>query len=457
MSAAPGQAPLEEQIGQWRAYLRRRRAIDGPDVEELETHLRDQVGVLTQAGLAEDEAFLVAVKRMGSLDALSRELAREHSERLWKQLVVAPEGEAVAGTATRTETLVVFGLALAAAIAIKTPGRFGLPLDDAHAPFYLRNASLFVLPFLTGYFVWKRRMDPRHWAWLAVPFIAAAVVMNIFPFPRDSHTERLSALHLPIALWLVVGIAYVGGRWFQGGGRMDFVRFSGELFIYYVLIALGGFVLTAFTMMMFQAIGMKPDWIAQEWLIPCGAMGAVLVGSWLVEAKQSVIENMAPVLTRLFTPLFTILLLAFLATMAWTRRPIDIQRDVLIAFDLLLALVVGLVLYSASARDPEAPPNLFDGLQLLLIASALVVDAVALAAIASRITEFGFTPNRVAALGENLILLVNLAWSAWLYAGFLRGRGPFRALEAWQTAYLPVYAIWATLVVVLFPPLFAYR
>jgi hypothetical protein len=185
-------------------------------------------------------------------------------------------------------------------------------------------------------------------------------------------------------------------------------------------------------------------------------MGAVIVGSWLVEAKQSVIENMAPVLTRLFTPLFTIVLLVFLATMAWTGRPIDIKREVLISFDLLLALVVGLVLFSVSARDPEAPGNLFDGLQLLLIVSALAVDTVALFAIASRISEFGFTPNRVAALGENLILLVNLAGSAWLYARYLRGRGPFRALEAWQVAYLPVYAIWAALVVVLFPPLFAY-
>src|SRR4029079_199508 len=138
---------------------------------------------------------------------------------------------------------------------------------------------------------------------------------------------------------------------------------------------------------------------------------------------------------------FTILLLVFLATMAWTGRPIDIQRNVLIAFDLLLALVLGLVLYSASARDPERPPNLFDGLQRLLIVSALVVDAVALAAISSRISEFGFTPNRVAALGENLLLLVNLAWTAWLYAAFMRNRGPFVALERWQIAYLPVYAI----------------
>jgi hypothetical protein len=314
-----------------------------------------------------------------------------------------------------------------------------------------------VLPLLTGYFAWKRRLDTMTCIWLALAFAAAALFANVFPFGTGSDTQALTALHMPIAVWLVVGVAYVGGRWFAGGRRMDFVRFSGELFIYYVLIALGGGVLTAFTVMMFGAIKMDAEWLAEGWLIPCGAMGAVIVGSWLVEAKQGVIENMAPVLTRLFTPLFTAVLLAFLATMAWTGSPIDVEREVLIAFDLLLVLVVGLVLYAASARDPEAPPDFFDALQLLLVASALVVDAVALTAIAARISEFGFTPNRMAALGENFILLVNLAGSAWLYARFLRGRGSFAVLERWQIAYLPVYSAWAAFVVVVFPPVFGYR
>ena len=465
MSAIPGHPSLEAQIDQWRAYVRRRGAIEGPDVEELETHLRDEVRSLTQAGLAEDEAFLVAVKRMGSLDALSREFAQEHSDRLWKQLVIASATDAN-GNRDHTETLVVLGLVAAAALAVKIPSLFGVRFDpNEEVPlFYFRNASLFVLPLLAVYFVWKREWKAVSKLWLALPFAVGAVAANLYPFasrvinnaPRASDTEALAILHLPIALWLAVGFAYVRGRWFDGAGRMNFVRFTGELVIYFVLIALGGGVVTAFTFMMFGAIGTDPAWFVAGWLLPCGAAGAVIVGSWLVEAKQSVIENMAPVLTRLFTPLFTILLLAFLTTMAWTGRPIDIQRDVLIAFDLLLVLVVGLVLYSASARDPYAPSDLFDGLQLLLIVSALVVDIVALAAIASRISEFGLTPNRVAALGENLILLVNLSGSAWLYAEFLRGRQTFGAIEAWQTAYLPAYSIWAALVVLVFPPLFRF-
>jgi hypothetical protein len=122
-------------------------------------------------------------------------------------------------------------------------------------------------------------------------------------------------------------------------------------------------------------------------------------------------------------------------TLLWTGRGVDIERDVLIAFDLLLVVVLGLLLYSVSARDPRSPPGAFDVVQVVLVVSALLVDAVALWAIASRITEFGFSPNRVAALGVNVILLVNLAWSAVLYIRILRGRGSFTGIERWQTDY----------------------
>jgi hypothetical protein len=322
--------------------------------------------------------------------------------------------------------------------------------------FYVRNLSLFVLPFLTGYFAWKRRLEAGTLGVLAGAFVAAGVFANVYPFARLGSTEILTALHLPIALWLAVGVAYAGGRWGQVGGRMDFIRFTGELFIYYVLIALGGAVLTAFMALIFQAIGIDVEPFFESWLGPCGAVGAVLVASWLVEAKQSVIENMAPVLTRLFTPLFATLLVTFLATVLWTGRGVDIERNALIAFDLLLVVVLGLLLYSVSARDPRSPPGAFDVMQVVLVVSALLADAVALWAIAARITEFGFTPNRVAALGENVILLVNLAWSAVLYVRFLRGRGSFADLERWQTDYLPAYALWAATVVIAFPPVFGY-
>ncbi len=445
---------LEDKIDQWRSYLRRRQAIHAVDVAELEDHLREQVAGLQEAGLDTDEAFLVAVKRIGALDALSREYAIEHSERLWKQLVV-PSDSGASRARERTDTIVAIMLAVAAAILIKLPALFGLDtVEDGNV--YARNLSLFVLPLLTGYFVWKRGLDARAARWFAAAFVVAAIFANVYPFGQPGHTEALTALHLPIALWLIVGMAYAGERWHAVAGRMDFVRFSGELFIYYVLIALGGGVLTVFVLLIFDAIGIYAEDFVASWLLPCGAAGAVIIAAWLVEAKQSVIENMAPVLTRLFTPLFAVLLLTFLGALLWTGNPIDIQRDILIAFDLLLVVVLGLLLYSISARDPQSPAGIWDVLQVVLVIAALLADGAALWAIAARISEWGFSPNKVAALGENVILLINLAWSAVLYLRFLRRRVPFAALERWQTAYLPVYATWAALVVIVFPPLFGW-
>ncbi|MBI2430189.1 MAG: hypothetical protein HYV29_15585 [Ignavibacteriales bacterium] len=455
MSPSQSTVSLEEQVDQWRNYLLRRQAIHSIDVTELEDHLREQIEVLIQSGLSNDEAFLVAVKRMGALNDISREFAREHSDRLWKELVVIPSDSGEQQTRARTEAITVFCLAAVAAVLIKLPEFFGIRLEEISG-FYARNLSLFVLPPLTLYFVWKRQIGIRTLRWLIFSFVAAGVFANIFPFTQNGYTEVLSTLHLPIALWAAVGIAYAGSRWNEIAGRMDFIRFSGELFIYYVLIALGGGVFTAFLVMLFKTIGINPEMFISSWLVPCGATGAVIVASWLVEAKQSVIENMAPVLTRLFTPLFTALLVGFLSTLLWTGGGIDIERDILAAFDMLLVLVLGLLLYSISARTQNAPPAVFDLLQVVLVVSALLVDAVALWAIAARITEFGFTPNRVAVLGVNMILLVNLTWSAVLYVRFLRKRGEFADLERWQTDYLPVYVVWAAIVVIIFPPLFAY-
>ncbi len=453
MAAVGYEASLEEQIGRWRSYLRRRQAINSPDAAELEDHLRSEIGVLINAGLAADEAFFVATKRMGELDALSREFAREHSERLWKQLVTSSPAVDGEKSAARSDAILAFALALAAALLVKVPAFLGYDLDVG-AAFYARNASLFVFPLLSAYFAWKRSLDARTFGALALAFAVAAAVANLPPFGAGGDLDELTALHLPIGLWLVVGIAYAGGRWNEVGGRMDFIRFSGELFLYYVLIALGGGVLTAFTALIFGAIGIEVDTFIGYWLLPCGAVSAVMVAAWLVEAKQSVIENLAPVLTRLFAPLFAALIVAFLAALVVTGQGIDVERNVLIGFDLLLVVVLGLLLYSLSARDPLAPPGAADFVQVALVVSALLADAVALWAIGARIGEFGFTPNRVAALGENLILLVNLAWSAFLYVRFLRGEGTFGALERWQTEYLPVYAAWAAIVVIVFPLIF---
>ncbi len=456
MTAPDGQDELENQFVQWRQYVQRRRELQKSDAEELEDHLRSSVDELVAVGLRADEAFLVAVKRMGSLDDLSREFAREHSERLWKQLVLTGETDGpVADTRSRRDLVAMVICAAGAAASIKVPELFGMSFEEDGA-FYGLNFGLFALPWLAAFLAWRRQARPTLIGVLLALFALGAVAANAYPLADDSQSVVLTGIHLPIALWFVVGLAYVADDLRSSRRRMDFIRFTGEWFVYFVLIALGGGVLIAFMFGTFEAIGISPEDFISQWLLPCGVVSAVVVAGWLVEAKQSVVENIAPVLTRLFTPLFTAVLLAFLVAVGWTSAGIHVEREALILFDLLLVVVLGLLLYSISARDPLAPPGLFDKMQFTLVVSALVIDVLVLLEITGRITEYGTTPNKAAALGENVILLANLAWSAWLVLGFVRRHTLFVAFERWQTGYLPVYAAWAWIVVLVFPPLFSY-
>ncbi|WP_150250035.1 permease prefix domain 1-containing protein [Nocardiopsis deserti] len=450
---------LEEQIDQWRGFVRRRRAISPSDIEEMEDHLREQIADLGANGLDDEEAFLVAVRRMGNLDEVSREFAREHSHRLWKQLVLVPEADEGAGGLTRWRELgVVLAFAVGAGLAVKL---LFTAVDDEFAQF--RNIAFVVLPFLAGWFAWKRRVTWRVCAALAAVAAVPALAVNLYPFetasgplPSPGMTAVLAFTHAPVLLWLLVGVLHTGGQWRSHDRRMDFVRFMGELVMYLALIMLGSAVLVGLTFGVLALVDVDLEPFMEDWLLPFGVPGALLVAAWLVEAKKSVVENIAPVLTRVFTPLALLMLLADLVALLVNGPLTTVDRELLIIMDAVLVLVLFLLLYSVSARAPLSPPGVFDWIQLALVGAALAVDAVALTAMLTRIAEFGFTANKTAALGLNLVLLVHLAWSARLMAGFVRGTRPFAAIERWQTAYLPVYAVWAALVVVVFPPVFGF-
>lgn len=237
---------------------------------------------------------------------------------------------------------------------------------------------------------------------------------------------------------------------------MDFVRFTGEWFIYYVLIALGGGVLIALTSFILEPTGPETVQAVLDWVIPSGAAGAVIIAAWLVEGKKSVVENMAPVLTSIFTPLFAVMLAASSVLYLVSDLASEFNREAIFVLDVLLVVVLGLVVYDMSAREETKPPGLMDRIQLVAVVSALLLDLIVLSSMIARIGEFGFTPNRVAALGLNLVLLVNLIRAGWLSVRFVSNKSPFHHLERWQTAYLPVYGLWSAAVVLILPLVFEF-
>ena len=449
---------IESDIAKWRSFLDSQQ-VTSDQICRLEDTLRKHIENLHDSGLTPTEVWMVAVHRIALLNPETDQfLATTQNSMLSEDR----SSDNVAVSKPR-DMLIAVILAIASAIAIKIPALFGenpfaeqVPGEDI-SRFYFRNLSLFVLPILAAYCMWRTRPTLQAGICITMCFLFAAFIANIYPFSPFGSTEVLTGIHVPIFLWGAVGIAYIGGDWRSVRKRVEFILFSGEIFICYVLIALGGMTFTITAALLFAAIDVDIQGFIAYWLIPCGASGAVLIAAGIVNFKGSRFGTIAPVLARVFTPLFTILMLIFVGVIAITGNEIRADREILIVTDLLLVVVTGLVLYNVSAQNTDKPPGLLDAVQVVLIVTTLVVDLAMLWAIAGRISDFGWSPNKAAALAGNFILFVQLAGSAWFSCSryFSSQRSSVLILR-WHMAYLGILPIWAMILVTCFPPIFSF-
>ncbi len=440
---------LETNIRSWNDLIRDKGNFTESDLLELENHLRDEIDDLLGAGLTEEEAFIISIKRLGNISAISNEYSKINAN-LWKYLM--------SDTTTKSQHL--FQIFLIMIFTLISGTLFNIPSIFGYSPneiFFIKNISVFILPFVALFFIFKHKINWKSTVIIMGIYIITGILVNIYPSYDPNSTETLTAFHLPIFLWLITGFTYIGLQWKDSKERMNFIRFTGESFIYGVLISCGVGVLSLFTMLIFSAIGIDLESLIFNNLIFYGICGTVMITLYLVEAKKSIVENFAPILAKIFSPLFLIAMVSFLVVMLFTRKSPFVDRNYLIGFDLMLVLVIGLVLYVISARNLHEKKNIFDYINISLVVTALIIDIVALTAILIRLQNLGITPNKVAALGENIILLGNLLILLWQYLRFLTNKITFTILEKWQTSYLNIYAIWMATVVFIFPLIFSFK
>ncbi|WKY45197.1 permease prefix domain 1-containing protein [Eubacteriaceae bacterium ES2] len=446
---------LEKQIADWRDFLHKKGKISDSHLLEMESHLRDEVEDLKESGLSEEEAFLIAARRFGNLHEISREYQKVNTEQLWKQLLIGTDTELTKDDNKKLIGLVIIFSVMAGTL-MKLPEWLGIAMDTNEL-FFLKNFSFFILPFAGLFFLLKNRIENKKiWSLLGI-YVVLIFPVNLYPFVEPNDTAFLMALHLPLFFWLITGVFYMGQEWKSSRERMNFVRFTGEAFIYGTLITCGLIVLMVFIMAIFQAIDIDASLFVGDVLIYYGISGAVMTTIFLVETKKSMVENFAPVLAKIFSPFFLMAIIVFLITVVVTDTSPFMDRNYLIAFDFMLMMVLALVLYVISARDQESPPNFFDYLNLALVFTALVIDGIALSAIVFRLSIYGVTPNKMAALGENVVMLFNLLGLAFYYLRFILKKGSFEQLIKFQTAYFNVYFIWFGFVVLIFPILFQFK
>lgn len=76
---------LNEEITKWRTSLAESEKCSRADIDELESHLREEIERLTALKLSEQEAFYVARHRLGDAGSLADEFAKINGSVLWSK------------------------------------------------------------------------------------------------------------------------------------------------------------------------------------------------------------------------------------------------------------------------------------------------------------------------------------------------------------------------------------
>ena len=351
---------------------------------------------------------------------------------------------------TRRELLLVIAVSLIAGFIARIPAFFSASEDF----FYPRNIGFIVFPALVAYFAWRNKASTKSTAVLLGVMGICLVYINLLPAANESDTLLLACLHLPLLLWFILGATFTGDIRSTSAKWLGYLRFNGELIVIATIILISGAILSGVTVGLFTLTGLNIEQFYLENVAVFGVAAAPLVGSYLTQTNPQLVNKVSPVIARVFSPLVLIMLVVYLfATLFSAKNPYH-DRDFLIMFNLLLVGVMAIIFFSVAEASRGFKGNSGTLVLFLLALLTILVNGIALSAIFFRIAEWGITPNRLAVLGANILMLINLVLvTVELYRCVTR-KSALINIGNGIAAYLPIYGLWAAIVVFVFPWLF---
>jgi hypothetical protein len=384
------------------------------------------------------------------------EIANHEIAKFWKCRLDFDSDKKETARFSWKEIFEVAVVCLFAAILIRIPGIFHF--SPAAALFYEKNAMLTGFLALTTYMIIYNRVTVTWKLWLVFSIFALlALYVNLLPPGKEHNSITLVYIHLPMLLWYLLAFVYSGLSVPDRTKLFDFIRYNGDLAVISGLIAIAGGMLTGITIGLFRAIGLNIANFYVDNVVVAGMVSVPVVATYIIRKQPSLTSRIAPIIASIFSPLVLLSAVVFLVAFAFSGKDPYNDRDFLLIFNIMLAGVMAIILFSVSGASSSSNRKFSDLVLFLLSVFTIIIDLIALSAIFYRLGEYGISPNRIAVLGSNLLIFVNLILVMTdLFRINFRRLNP-STVESTIAGYVPVYIIWAFIVTFGFPLLFGMK
>ncbi len=351
------------------------------------------------------------------------------------------------------ELIFVIIASLLAGVIAKLPVLLNINLES----FYQRNTGFIIFPILTTYFIWRKSLSTKKIVFAGVAFLIALIFINLLPADNKSDTLILSCIHLPLLLWAVLGFSYVGNNIRSNQNRLDFLRYNGDLVIMTGLLVIAGGILTGITIGLFSVIGFDIENFYFEYIGIYGGAALPVVATYITQTNPQLVNKVSPVIAKIFSPLVLIMLVAYLVAILFSQKDPYKDRDFLMVFNFLLIGVMAIILFSVAESSKKSENRTGSFILFALSTVTVIVNGIALSAILFRISEWGITPNRLAVLGGNILMLTNLFIVTFRLFKNVSKKANISEVGNSISMFLPIYILWTIIVTFIFPLIFNFK
>jgi len=314
--------------------------------------------------------------------------------------------------------------------------------------YYLRYAGFLAFPTMIFYF-FRNLQTPLKVRWI-VTGISAVLLLFISLLPggmEPSDTLLLAGLHLPVILWGLLGYVY------DRQNPFNYLRFNGDLIVATGILSLAWMLMSGITVGLFGLIEINIGDFYPKYVVVAGFSAIPVTALITVNRSNGFVNQVSPWIARIFSPLAVVMLSVFLIFFLKSGRDPFTDREFLLIFNLILAAVLALILFALSSSQN----HWLNIVLLVLSVVTILVNLLALTAIIYRLADFGITPNRLAVLGANVLFLIHLVLTLNRLFGMVKKKSNRDQVLSTIGSYLPVYIIWAGVVVVIFPLIFSFK
>ena len=355
----------------------------------------------------------------------------------------------------KNEILLLIIACALTAFLIEIPQWFNINSKDA---FFSRNLGLIVLFGLAFYtFISRESIKTKPLLITIGTFLISALYINLIPYDPKSDSMVLAYFHLPLLLWCIYGLIFIDFDTNNSSKRVDYLKYNGDLAILMALILIVGGILSGVTIELFAAIDIKIEKFFSEYIAFSGLVSVPIIATFIIRKFPFVANKIAPIIANIFSPLVLITLVIYLISILISGKDPYNDRDFLLVFNIMLLGVMAIIMFSVSETSFQDKRKFNNLVIFALSIVTIIIDLIALSAILFRISEFGFTPNRVAVLGSNVLILGNLLLIMIdLYKANFRNKGA-NLVEVTIAKYLPIYMLWTIAMVFIIPVLFGFK